>query len=292
MDYSNICQGWIYTITNKVNGKIYVGKTNNFERRRKEHFYRKDESCTILKRAMEKYGRENFEMKPLLTFIAVNNNVLTKVMNWLEVYYIKKFNTQTDGYNITSGGEGNHDWHPSEETKEKIRNSTKGRQCSDFCKIRNREVMLKRELWKINERAVLQYDLNGRFFRKYSSISDAVSYLIESGLTITTNRGTVRDSLSTVLNKRKNNTAYGFIWVFENKDDFQLFIDVPKVKHSKDKPLYYYTKEGELIASFDNVREAEKATGINRKAINMSAYASRLSTIKIKNYWSRIGPTA
>ena len=55
----------IYQIKNLVNGKIYIGKTNDFERRYKEHFsekYRKHESNKILYKAFEKYGNENFIM--------------------------------------------------------------------------------------------------------------------------------------------------------------------------------------------------------------------------------------
>lgn len=29
----------VYKATNKINGKIYVGKTYNFEKRKKEHIY-------------------------------------------------------------------------------------------------------------------------------------------------------------------------------------------------------------------------------------------------------------
>jgi predicted GIY-YIG superfamily endonuclease len=29
----------IYKVTNKINGKIYIGKTYNFEKRRREHIY-------------------------------------------------------------------------------------------------------------------------------------------------------------------------------------------------------------------------------------------------------------
>ena len=86
MDYSQVCQGWIYTITNKVNGKMYVGKTNNFKRRQYKHFHQ--EECPILKRAFTKYGLENFEMVPIVTFTAINHEVLDKVLDFLECLYI------------------------------------------------------------------------------------------------------------------------------------------------------------------------------------------------------------
>lgn len=53
----------IYTITNKVNGKFYVGKTNNFFYRISKHKYTLRNNTHInehLQRAWNKYGEENF----------------------------------------------------------------------------------------------------------------------------------------------------------------------------------------------------------------------------------------
>ena len=52
----------IYTATNKINGKIYVGKTYNFEKRKQEHIYDIDNDIPF-HRALKKYGIENFELK-------------------------------------------------------------------------------------------------------------------------------------------------------------------------------------------------------------------------------------
>lgn len=58
----------IYKITNNINGKIYIGKSNNIERRFKDH---KRLSFTeghkeydkTLYRAFRKYGIENFSFE-------------------------------------------------------------------------------------------------------------------------------------------------------------------------------------------------------------------------------------
>lgn len=47
--------GYIYKITNKVNGKSYIGKTNNLNRRWNEHKSGKG-GTAILSRAFTKYG--------------------------------------------------------------------------------------------------------------------------------------------------------------------------------------------------------------------------------------------
>jgi len=58
----------IYTITNKVNGKLYVGKTNNFVYRMSKHKYTLRNKIHInehLQRAFNKYGEESFDFEIL-----------------------------------------------------------------------------------------------------------------------------------------------------------------------------------------------------------------------------------
>lgn len=52
----------IYKITNKINGKIYVGQSNNIKRRFWEHQNRGAASRIPVDAAIEKYGSENFSM--------------------------------------------------------------------------------------------------------------------------------------------------------------------------------------------------------------------------------------
>jgi group I intron endonuclease len=52
---------YIYKITNKVNGKVYIGKSNDPERRWKQHkseVYKN--KTTYLYQSMRKYGVDNF----------------------------------------------------------------------------------------------------------------------------------------------------------------------------------------------------------------------------------------
>lgn len=52
----------IYKIQNKQNGKIYIGQSNDIERRIKEHCYpnRYKKSRCLIDYAIHKYGVENF----------------------------------------------------------------------------------------------------------------------------------------------------------------------------------------------------------------------------------------
>lgn len=90
---------YIYLITNQINGKIYIGKhsTNKLNDRYMG-------SGIAVKNAIQKYGIENFS-KDYLVFCDTKEQ-----LNWLERYYIKKYNAQNSeiGYNIANGGDGGY----------------------------------------------------------------------------------------------------------------------------------------------------------------------------------------
>ena len=93
----------IYAITNKVNGKKYIGKTNHsIGKRFSEHlrdsrrFRCKDRP---LYRAMSKYGEENFE-------ISLIEEVEHSSSCYREMFWIEQFGTYKGGYNATKGADG------------------------------------------------------------------------------------------------------------------------------------------------------------------------------------------
>ena len=51
---------YVYKITNKINNKVYIGKTNNLQKRFNQHVSKKNKHVSVIKRAIEKYGEENF----------------------------------------------------------------------------------------------------------------------------------------------------------------------------------------------------------------------------------------
>lgn len=83
----------IYKVTNLINGKAYVGQTNNFHRRYNEHKRHIANGDKLLYLAIEKYGWENFLME------IIEENV--ENYNEREQYWIRELNTLTpNGYNI------------------------------------------------------------------------------------------------------------------------------------------------------------------------------------------------
>ena len=117
----------LYKITNKIDGKIYIGQTVRSMRERwLQHCRQKD--CRYLGNAIKKYGKDAFEVKILTRC----NNI--QEMNHREEYYIKLFNTiAPNGYNLLHGG-NNRRHH--EETKKKLKKAITGHRHSDQTKIK------------------------------------------------------------------------------------------------------------------------------------------------------------
>jgi group I intron endonuclease len=115
----------IYQLTNNVNEKIYIGVTNNFEKRMREHSYASN-NC-VISRAIRKYGWENFTARTLYT---TDNK--DQAYNEIEPKYIleSKSNDPTFGYNSTAGGEGSVGYKHSPETRERMRQRKLGRTLS------------------------------------------------------------------------------------------------------------------------------------------------------------------
>lgn len=103
---------YIYKYTNLINGKIYVGQTNNPQLRQKGHrssaFNPKDKSYAVpLHNAFRKYGEENFSFEIIEK---VPDELGREYLNEREIYWIQELHSLTSehGYNITKGGDGCH----------------------------------------------------------------------------------------------------------------------------------------------------------------------------------------
>lgn len=95
-------RGFIYKITNNVNGKVYIGQTIQTI---KERFY---QHCAIkcsdsvlnmaIHKAIKKYGKSNFT-------IEVIEEVDKDSLNDREKFWIEYYNSYNNGYNSTRGGQ-------------------------------------------------------------------------------------------------------------------------------------------------------------------------------------------
>ena len=91
----------VYKIQNKINGRCYIGITNDWERRLKQHLEELKynyHSCEELQDDYNKYGLSAFTFDMIC-------NCEEEDLPFMEVYYIKRYDAYTNGYNRSQGGE-------------------------------------------------------------------------------------------------------------------------------------------------------------------------------------------
>lgn len=104
----------IYKHTCKINGKVYIGQTNNTSMRWKPSAYK---NCSKFYNAIKKYGWNNFEHEIL------ESNLTITEANQKEIYYIDLYHSVENGYNLNYGGDSHL---ASDETKQKMSKTRKG----------------------------------------------------------------------------------------------------------------------------------------------------------------------
>lgn len=99
---------YIYCYKNKINNHKYVGQTNNYERRIREHrscaFNEKASSYNdLIHKKIREYGEDNFEISLIETLYTDD----IEEVNQREIYWINKLQTHCStglGYNMSVGG--------------------------------------------------------------------------------------------------------------------------------------------------------------------------------------------
>ena len=127
----------IYKITNIINEKAYIGKSENVSTRWYLHVRtakqirdgKKPRGAGPVHYAMVKYGIENFRFEIIQFFI--HGVPSETALNSFEIFYIADQNTFLGdpngwGYNRTKGGEGIAGYSPSPESRKKMGESHKG----------------------------------------------------------------------------------------------------------------------------------------------------------------------
>lgn len=109
--------GWVYIITNKINGKAYIGQTQakNVNRR-----WREEQRAPhgLLKNAFNRWGIENFTFETICEIKPCEG--WTKMLDDREILEIKERGTLSPkGYNLESGGKRGKTIH--EDTRKNIR---------------------------------------------------------------------------------------------------------------------------------------------------------------------------
>lgn len=91
---------FLYKIVNKINNKVYVGKTKNFKRRWYEHQRSANQGKQHpLYDSIRKYGIKNFSFELI-------QETTEEEVNTLEMRFIQELSLYPMGYNLARGGEG------------------------------------------------------------------------------------------------------------------------------------------------------------------------------------------
>lgn len=111
----------VYKITNRTNWKAYIGQTSKTLRERwiQHSQPNRKRACPLIRDAIAKYGKENFDV------VILEECFSKKHLNEREHFWITSFNTVVpNGYNLTTGGDR---VELAEVSRQKIANTLKGR---------------------------------------------------------------------------------------------------------------------------------------------------------------------
>jgi group I intron endonuclease len=198
-------EGRIYKITNKLNGKFYVGKTiKSLSTRFYNHYYAsKNSSTTYFHKALRKYGKDNFIIEEL-------DRYDVDILGEKEIEWISTLKPE---YNQTLGGDGGilgyshteetkellsskrkgkffgeenpfYGKHHTKETKQKLSEFRKGKKFSmgftgkshkEESKSKTSQTLKNNP--NVKRTKVFQYDIEGNFLREFQSISDASKFV-------------------------------------------------------------------------------------------------------------------
>lgn len=138
----------VYKITNKQNGKIYIGQTvESLKNRFKRHMgYQSREHDTYFYRAVNKYGKENFYIE-LIDTASSQKELDEKEYEWImkTKSYLEEFGYNTKVDKGKCGGDTLSNHRNLEEIKKKISATKMGGKNPNSTKIKSINVFTKEE---------------------------------------------------------------------------------------------------------------------------------------------------
>lgn len=213
---------FIYVITNDINGKQYIGKTNNsIEKRFKEHIKdSKKERCEKrpLYNAMNKYGIEHFHIEKLEECSAEESAER-------EEYWITKLDTYGhNGYNATRGGDSKKYYDYKEITDKYLELQNQQETAKYFdCDVRTVRVACQeynipilssvQASKKTNSKKVCMKNQDGEILHIFDSMSDAGRFLRAEGIT-TSQIKNISSHIGQAALYSSRLSAYGYKWSF------------------------------------------------------------------------------
>lgn len=186
----------IYCIKNKLNSKLYIGKTKNLYRRKYQHFGELNNNKhknSHLQNAVNKYGISNF----IFEVIEICDLESLSIREYYWINFYETYN-RNKGYNIEMLDENGKSIR-SYESIEKMRNTIYSK--------KDRYITPKGKL-NPTSKEVYQYDLDGNYISSFESCHIASEFL------------TKKEAYSLISKCARNDygSAYGFQWRYVKYD--------------------------------------------------------------------------
>ena len=206
--------GYIYKITNLINNKVYIGKTERtVQERWVEHKKKASQLDLPLYRAMQKYGIDSFNIESI-------EECDNKEIDKRENYWIKFYNSCEKGYNCSLGGEGGILYLPEEIILDIIKKYESGERLDLICKSYHhdysviRRILIERGVQinthagpaKLSKRIYAINPINLQIEEIYSSISEAGRALATEGR----NPRAIANHISKY--KDTSTISHGYLW--------------------------------------------------------------------------------
>ena len=199
----------IYIWYNTINGKAYIGQTTDEKNRYRKHieesFNPNSRGYNLhLHRAIRKYGVDNFRYMRIFKK-SLPKCLAREILNRAEIYFVEKYNTFHNGYNMTIGGDGvsGHCW--TEEERKHQSEMIKGKFVGKLNPMYGTTWNDKQR--EGNQTKVIKYTLDNEFVCEYDSLNEAAKSVNKN------HSGNISNCC-----RGKRNNAYGFKWKYKEQD--------------------------------------------------------------------------
>lgn len=196
----------VYVHENIFNGKRYVGVTSKSKPEHRWNGGRGYKENPHFYSAILKYGWDSFE------HIILYRNLCEEAAKDIERSLIRIWGTQdpSRGYNMTSGGDGTPDYHPSNETIMKLSIARRKENLSPETLARRSAALKgrvfsdehKRKIGDANSKSVTQLSKDGTPIRTFRSLAEAEA-----------STGISHSHISQCCNGTRNSSG-GFCWAY------------------------------------------------------------------------------
>ena len=281
----------IYKIENLINGKIYIGKSVNIEKRFRTHINdsfneNKPEYNHLIHKAIRKYKANNFSFDIIEE--CDESDLNSREMYWIHIYDCCVLDGKDKGYNMTRGGEGSSSidiykvyelWDEGlsvTEIAEKLHNdkhavSIRIKEYDNY----TQEELNKRHyglIAKSKQKEICQYDLIGNFINQYDSVLEASE---KTGIGYRTICSNIQGQTS---------SAGGFQWRYKGDPSPGAY----NVKGNGYRtPIIQLDLEYNLINVFDSLKSAAKAIGLTSTSTLSYAIKRPKSVIKGSHWMTK-----